>query len=440
VKAEPGEGPALLWAGAYFFCLLSSYYVIRPVRDALGVSGGVENLAWLYMGTLGGTLAANPVFSAVVSRWPRRVFIPVVYRFLILNLLVFYALLTGLPEAPRALAARVFFVWVSVFNLFAVSVFWGFMADMFRSDQGKRLFGFIGMGGTLGAVAGAALTTSLAEAIGPMNLLLVSAALLEAAVRCVRRLVRHFGVDAPGSPAGAPAAEAAPPPPGPPPPRDAAEGAPPGHGALSGIRLVARSPYLLAICLFLFFYTVSSTFLYFEQARIVGEAVKGSAERTAFFARIDLYVNLLTVVTQCFFTGRIIAAIGVGGALCVLPVLTMGGLAALGASPTAGVLVVLQTVRRAAEFAVIRPAREVLFTVVTREEKYASKNLIDTFVYRGGDLIGAWTDRLLALLSVGAPGRAGLFLPLAAAWVLVAVFLGRRQGAMARRAEMTAPV
>jgi AAA family ATP:ADP antiporter len=230
VAFERGEGAAVLWSCAYFFFLLSSYYVIRPLRDTMGVAGSDRTLTWLYMGTLVGTLIANPCFSLLVSRYPRRVFLPVVYHFLALCLATFWALLRFLPPDGAKAVAGVFFVWASVFNLFAVSVFWGFMADLWRSDQGKRLFGFIGVGGTIGAIAGAQLTKSLAEPLGPVNLVLGAALILEGAVFCMRRLVRIRGVDE-GASRG--------------------EGAPPGRGMLDGIRLVSTSPYLLGICLFL---------------------------------------------------------------------------------------------------------------------------------------------------------------------------------------------
>lgn len=416
VPFEVGEGKAVLWSCAYFFFLLSSYYVIRPLRDAMGVAGSDEKLTWLYMGTLLGTLIANPIFSALVSRYPRRVFLPVVYHFLALCLVLFWALLRFLPQEHAGSVATVFFVWASVFNLFAVSVFWGFMADLFRSDQGKRLFGFIGVGGTLGAIAGAALTASLAGTVGPVNLILGAAVILEGAVFCMRRLARIFRVDE--ASAAQPAAR---------------PGTPPGRGVLAGIRLVSTSPYLLGICLFLLLYSISSTFLYFEQARIVRATFTDAAARTAFFARIDLWVNLLTAATQIFLTGRILGRLGVTTGLAALPVVTAGALAAIAAAPNAVVLMLVQVIRRSTEFAVVRPSREVLYTVTSREEKYASKSLIDTFVYRGGDAIGAWVDQLLKFLGMGMAALAGVFLPIAAVWIALAAFLGRRQRALASR-------
>lgn len=408
LRIEKGEGRGVFWAGAYFFFLLGSYYVIRPLRDEMGIagSGGTNALSWLFVGTLAGTLAANPLFAALVSRYPRRVFLPVVYRVLSLNLVVFWALLTFLHDPARLAVARFFFVWASVFNMFAVSVFWGFMVDLFRADQGKRLFGMIGAGGTLGGIAGSAVTAALARVVGPVPLILVAAAFLEIAVLCVRQLSDVYRVDVA---------------------REGGEGAPPGRGFVEGVRMVVRSPYLGGICLFLLFFTVSSTFLYFEQARIVKAAFRSAGERTAYFARIDLYVNLLTALTQSSLTGRILSWLGVGPALSALAVVTAGGFGALALRSTTGVLLVVQVVRRAAEFAVVRPAREVLFTVVSREEKYTSKTFIDTFVYRGGDVVGAWADRLLVALGLGPAGLAMAFTPVAVAWIALSLRLGRRQ-------------
>ncbi|MDX9736180.1 MAG: MFS transporter [Thermoanaerobaculia bacterium] len=416
VDLREGEGPALGWASAYFFLLLASYYVIRPLRDEFGVRGSESALSWLFVGTLLGTAALNPLFSELVTRLTRKVFVPVVYRVLLGTLVLFWALLSFAPEGWRLPVAQAFFIWASVFNLFAVSVFWGFLADLFRPEQGKRLFGFIAVGGTLGAVAGAALTASLAGPLGPTNLILLAAVLLEGAVFCVRGLVRHFHVDD-STRAAAPGAEP--------------EGVPPGSGALSGLATVSRSTYLLAISLFLLFFTVSSTFLYFEQARIVKATFTDSAARTAWFARIDLWVNLLSAFTQLFLAGRVVRLLGVGGTLVALPVLTLAGFAALAVSPTAGILALVMVTRRAGNFALFRPAREVLFTVLPREEKYAAKSFVDTFVYRFGDVVGAFADKgLRALGAVGAT-LAGLFLPVAILWALLSAWLGRRQGKLA---------
>ncbi len=423
VDLREGEARSLLLSAGYFFFLLASYYVLRPLREEMGVRSGQESLTWLYMGTLTGMLVFNPVFGALVSRLTRRVFIPVVYRFLMANLLVFYLLLTSLDASGRLAVARVFFVWVSVFNLFAISVFWGFMADLHTPEEGKRLFGFVSVGGTLGAVAGAGLTALLVKAIGPYNLILVATVLLEIAVLCVKRLSRLHRVDEVAVPKGAAVvAPAAVPPPG-----GESEGVPPGRGMLHGMRLVATTPYLLGICVFLFLFTLSATFVYFEQARIVRAAFQDSAARTAFFARIDLTVNVLCVLLQLFVTGRLIRFLGVGGTLAALPLLSLGLFVALAASPTAATILLVQAVRRSTEYAVFRPAREVLFTVVTREEKYSSKAFIDTFVYRTGDAFGAWGDRLLKAFALPGATLAAALVPIAAVWSVVAVLLGREQ-------------
>lgn len=417
VEVRNGEGHALGWASAYFFLLLASYYVIRPLRDEMGVRGSENALSWLFVGTLIGTAGLNPLFGALVSRLTRKVFVPVVYRFLVATLVLFWALLSFAPQAWQLPVAQTFFVWASVFNLFAVSVFWGFLSDLFRPEQGRRLFGFVAVGGTLGAIAGAALTAGLAGLLGPTNLILLAALLLEGAVFCVRGLVRHFGVDDTSrNPDGA---------------GTEAEGVPPGSGVFSGLTIVSRSGYLLGISLFLLFFTVSSTFLYFEQARIVKAALADSAARTAFFARIDLWVNLLAAFTQVFLSGRIVRALGVGGTLVALPVLTAAGFLALAASPTTGILVLVMVSRRAGNFALFRPTREVLFTVLPREEKYAAKNFVDTFVYRFGDVAGAFADKGLRALGAMGGTLAGLFLPIAVAWALLAAWLGRHQARLA---------
>ncbi len=421
VRISPGEGPGFAWAAASFFFLLGGYYIIRPLREEMGASaGGGFALNWLFMGTLAGTFLMTPLFGALVSRVPRRVFVPIVYHALAASFVAFYVALTLLSGPQRVATARFFFVFVSTFNLLIVSVFWGFLADLYRSEQAKRLFGAIGLGGTLGGIAGGAITASLAKTLGPVPLLLVAAGLFEVAVLCMRRLAHIYRVDE--APRGA-----AP---------DAPSGAvPPGTGAFSGLRLFLDSRYLLMIAAFLLLFTVGSTFLYLAQARIVRASFPDAGSRTAFFAKADLAVNVLTALAQLFLTGRLLPALGLGPALAFLPVLTAGGFLALGASPTAGTLFVVQVARRAAEFALVKPAREVLFTVVSREEKYSAKSFIDTFVYRSGDALGALADRLVAFLGLGPAGFAWAFLPVAALWAWNAFSLGNRQKELSRERE-----
>ena len=407
---RPEEVRAVLWSFAYFFCLLTGYYILRPLRDEMGVAGGVRNLHWLFTATFVVMLAAVPVFGAAVARLPRRRFIPLVYHFFVANIAVFWLLLTlGVATAQ---VARVFFVWVSVFNLFAVSVFWSFMADLFRSDQGKRLFGFIAAGGSAGALAGPALTVWLAGAIGPVNLLLVAGLLLEAAVLCVRRLE-----------SAAPRAREAP---------STESSQRPGSQALggggwAGFVLLLRSPYLAGIALWVGLLSISATFLYFEQASIVAAASDDPAVRTRLFAAIDLAVGAATIAVQFLATGKLIARFGVGAALALLPLVFAAGFAAVAAAPILAVVIGFQALQRTANFALSNPAREVLFTVLAREEKYKAKNVIDILVVRGADASGGWLFEALRTLGMELRSISLAAIPLAAVCLALALALGRAQ-------------
>jgi AAA family ATP:ADP antiporter len=418
VRAE--EVRALGLACAYFFCLLAAWFIMRPIREEMGIAGGTKNLPWLYTGTLLTTLAVHPPFAALVARLPRGRFITFSNRFFLANILVFFVLFRTLPEAHSIWIGRVFFVWTSVFNLFVVSLFWAFMVDTFRTEQAKRLFGFIGVGGTVGGIAGASVTAIFAKSVGPLPLFLVSAALLELAVQCVRRLDREPSSTANSSQ--------------PRPPGEAED--PIGGRTFAGISHVLRSPYLLNICLYMLLFTVGSTMLYFQQAQIVeGAFPRDPGAQTSFFANVDLAVNILTLLTQMLLTGRLMKWLGVSVMLALLPALSVAGYLALGAGPVLGVFVVFQVLRRSGEYAVARPSREVLYTVLPREDKYKAKHFIDTFVYRSGDQLGAWSMASMAAAGIGLAGTAFVAAPLAALWLAVAVWLGRRQRAMAQPAN-----
>jgi AAA family ATP:ADP antiporter len=420
VDVRRDEVRAMLLSCAYFFCILSSYYIIRPLREEMGVAGGVRNIPWLFTGTMVAMLAVHPPFAALVARLPRRLFIPYANRFFIANLLVFFVVLRVLRPEHAVWAGRVFFVWTAVFNLFVVSVFWSFMTDVFSSEQGKRLFGFIGFGGTFGGIAGSLVTASLAGWLGPVNLLLVSALLLELSTRAVQALGRLSTQTGEVR-------------------RSADNEAVIGGSMLAGMANVLKSPYLLGICLYMILFTIGSTTLYLQQAAIADRSYPDPAVRTAFFARIDLAVNVLTLLTQVFFTGRIVRLLGVAVTLTLLPAVSIIGFAALGAAPTILVFVVFQVLRRAGEFAVARPTREVLYTVLSREDKYKAKNFIDTFVYRLGDQIGAWSTAGLKVMGISSAGEALVAVPLSALWLGVGLWLGRQQEARARR-ELQAAV
>ena len=428
LKVEPGEIESLLFSCAYFFFVLCGYYMIRPLRDAMGVAGGIKNLKWLYLGTLAGTLIGSVVFAAIAARYPRRRFIPYVYRFFIANLLIFFVLLKAVPESSQVNLGRAFFVWVAVFVMFVVSVFWSFMADMFTNAQGKRLFAFIAVGGTFGQICGSYVAGHFAPKLGAVNLVIASAVLLEVACWCVHRLntlARGGG----HRPSTAPAR------PG--------EDRPLGGGPLEGFGRVARSGYLLGICLFMFCYTITSTLLVVTKLDIGAQESIGRDAQVAFFATFDLWAGVATIVAQIFLTSRLIARFGIGLTMGVLPVVTLLGFAVLGVTfvrpewlPVVGVLIVFEALRRATNFAISRPAREVLYTVVSRQDKYKSKNLIDTFVYRFGDQVGVWAQAGLA--SLGTAAIAFGALPLAGGWLVVGLWLGRRQRELAARQAASA--
>jgi len=409
VNVRPNEVAALLWSCLYVFAVLSAYYVIRPIRDEMGVQGGVDNLQWLFTGTLLAMLAVNPPFSALVRRLPRKRFISITYRFFMLNLLVFVACFALATPGQHVWLGRAFFIWASVFNLFVVSVFWALMVDVFDSEQGKRLFGFIAAGASVGAIFGSSVIVGLAKNIEPTFLLFASIVFLEIAVISVAQLSRLSRAlhNVPGG-----------------------GETPIGGSVIAGFTHTLRSPYLLNGAAFILLYTVTSTFLYFQQAGIVASAFADRAARTQFFGQIDLLVNVLTLVVQVFLTSRILRMLGVAVTLALLPILSVVGFGALALAPTIGVLVALQVVRRVGNFAVARPTRELLFTVIAREDKYKAKTFIDTVIYRAGDQIGSWSYAFLVFLGLGIAGISLVAVPLSVAWVINSLWLGRKQDLM----------
>jgi ATP:ADP antiporter, AAA family len=403
---EPGEARPTLLAAAYFFFALASYFILRAVRDAAGVAAGTSQLPWLFTGTLITTLLMNPVYSTIVARLPVRRFIPIVYRVFIVALLAFAATIKYGPPSFEPYLGPTFWILTSIYSLFVTSVFWGFMADTFRTEQSKRLFGFISIGGTLGALAGSTLTAFIAERVGTPVLMVLSVVLLECAVQVVRRFPPSFRTETRT--------------------RDGANRSV-GGSSLAGITHVLKSPYLLGICLYMLMFTIGSTILYFQQAEIVGARYADRESRTAFLAQIDAVVQTLTVLAQLFITGRVIKWLGVGFTLAILPAISIIGFGALGMWATLGMFVVFQVMRRAGEYAFGRPAREVLFTVVPPEDKYKAKNLIDTFVYRGGDQIGAWSYNGLGAIGFSMSAIALMAAPMSMVWLFIGLWLGRQQ-------------
>lgn len=414
-----GEGLPALQAGSMFFCLMTAYFILRPLRDEMGIAGGVDNLPYLYLFTLGTMLAATPLFGWLSRGRRREEFLPPFYRFFGLNLLAFFLLMLAWPAADLWLG-RVFYVWVSVFNLFTLSVFWGFLADGLGFRRSRRLFGLVAIGGTAGAVLGAGMTDLLVGVIGRLPLLLVSVVFLELSVRLIGPLSRRFRSLTPPVAGEASRDD--------PSPVQAQTAAVSGReSAMAGITLVLRSPYLLAICLFLFLYSLSSTFFYLAQAGIVAQAGVDRAARAQLLARIEVWVQSVTLGTQLLITGRALRRFGSGRVLALLPAVTAAGFVMLGLHPVLTVLVAVQILRRVTNYALVKPARESLFTRLHPAAQYRAKSFIDTFVYRGGDALGAGAYSLLAAIGLSLSGIAFAAVPLSLAWVVVAFRLGRRQ-------------
>ncbi len=399
-EVAPHERRELVGAASGFFCLMCAYAMLRPLREEMAIAGGVDNMQWLFTATFAVMLLVVPVYSWAVARAPRRVFVPWTYRILGLCLLGFFVVLSTFAGADLTWGARVFFVFMSVFNLLVISVFWELMADHYTREQGGRLFGMIAAGGSLGAVVGPALTSELVVTTGPGPLLLVAAGLLEAVVWCLRGILRagnhHRTVEQPV-----------------------------GGSALAAVGLVLRSPMLLGISGYLFLHTFTSTFLYFEQAHLVEQMLAEPNARTQFFARIDVAVNAIALAVQVFAFGRLIRWVGVTGGLVLVPVLSLVGLACLGTWPTLAVLAAVQISRRAMNYAVAKPAREVMFTLVTREEAYKAKSLIDTAIYRGGDAISGWAFAGLRSLQLSLGAVAWVAVPVCGLWIWLAARLGK---------------
>src|ERR1700682_1009222 len=413
VDVRPNEVRAMSLAFVFNFVVLAGYYILRPIREEIGASSGVENLPWMYTATLVGMLIANTLFAAIVLRMSRRKFLPLAYRFAIANLFIFFLLMRAVPSEWQWLLARSFFVWVSVFNLFATTLFWAFMTDLFTAEQGKRLFGFIAIGGSLGAILGPLVPTFLVDRFSTGVFCLMSAAMFELAAQCVRFFPAEFREQHQGA---------------------AAEN-PIGGNIWDSVTHIWRSPYLFALVLFIFIYTLTNTWAYFQQADLTQHQITDKAARTAFFGKLDFSVNTLTVLIQLCLTSRLLKWFGVGFTLVLMPALSGLGFVAIGYAPILIVLAVFQVVRRATGFALLRPAREILFTVLRREDKYKAKSFIDTFGYRAGDQVGAWSYRGVHDLGLGRSALSFIAVPLIAVWCAISLWLARKQVSLAHERE-----
>jgi AAA family ATP:ADP antiporter len=406
--------PALA-AGLFFFCVLTALMVVRPAREALGMQRGIEAIRWLFMGTVLVTLLVNPVFGWLVSRFRRLVFVNATYLFFAFGLVAFYLLLVLAPESAGRTSGQVFYVWFSVFNLFAVMLFWALMADRFTLEQAKRLFGAIAVGGTLGAIFGPWLASQLAKPLGTPALLLVAAGFLVLALGAAAWLARLRPEEG----------------------HAPAEDSVIGGSAWEGLQAVVRSPYLLAICGYVLILAVMATFLYFTRLQMVAALGTDIDMRTTMFARIDMITQVATLLLQALVTGHLMKRLGVPVTLALLPVTAMLGFIGLAIVGSIAALIAFEATFRAVQRGIMRPSRETLFTVVPRTDRYKSKAFIDTFVYRVGDVAGAQTEGLLKQLGMGLVALGSVAVPLAAAWMALGVWLGYAQRRRAHGTEQT---
>ncbi len=412
INARPDEGRAALAAFALFFCLFCGYFMLRPIRESMGIQGGVENLQWLFTATFVAMLVAVPLFGWLNSRVPRLHYIDWVYGFFGGNLLLFAAAFAAAEQGIWL--ARVFYVWISVYNLFVISVAWSLMADVFDGAQAKRLFAFIAAGASVGGLAGPAASALLVGAIGASGLSILAAALLGVAILLKHRLMSWRAEHGAGRP-GAAHAES---------PRKPVAGNP-----FSGLTRVLQSRYLLGICAFVVLLATVSTFLYFEQARLVAERFPGREEQVRVFGIIDFVVQAGALIAQLFITGRLAQRLGVKTLLALVPALVCLGFIGLALAPTFAMLAGLMIVRRIGEYAFVRPGREMLFAPLDAETKYKAKNFIDTVVYRGGDAFSGWVKSLLDLLGHGVLLIALVGAACAALWGAVGWYLGGKADA-----------
>lgn len=405
LNLKPDEAGAVAAGFAMFFLLFSGYFMLRPVRETMGIAGGVENLQWLFTGTFLATVAAMPLFGWIASRVARRRILYWVFGFFASNLVMFG--LAFLAQPQDIWIARIFYIWLSVFNLIAISVGWSVLIDVFAIGQAKRLFALISAGASLGGLAGPALAIILVEPLGHAALLFLSAALLVGSAFCAAGVQRwrdaHPQVDD----------------------QTMQRARPLGGNPFAGAIQVFRSPYLLGIALFVVLLASVSTFLYFEQARLVEQTFPDSAHRTQVFGIIDLVVQALALFAQLFITGHVARRLGIGVLLVAVPLIVVVGFLWLAFAPVFAVLAIVMVARRAGEYALVRPGREMLYTAVGPEAKYKAKNFNDTVVYRGADAVSGWVKTGIDQIAQQ-PGLAMLIgTMIALAWAGNGVWLAR---------------
>ena len=409
LDVHPCDARPLVWSSTQFALLMAALYTVRPLRDELGIQSGVESMQWLFSGTFAAMLLLVPLYGWVVSRWPRRVVVPWIFVALGVSLLAARTVAAGLDANARAVFAAGLFVWISAFNLLAVSVFWSLAVDVFSPSSSRRSFGLISAGGTAGALVGPLIAAAVVRWGTPDDLMVASALLLFGVAVTARGLDRTDAKPAPS------------------------EGL--GGGVVQGFRLMLSEPRLRTLCGYLLCMTWVSTVLYFVQARVIAAADLESATRTTTFAMLDLVVNGSAIAIQLLLTGRVLERFGLAVVLVTLPVVSGVALVGVSLAPSLWVVLVAQAVRRSTNFALARPAREVLYTSVGRLERFKGKNVVDTVVYRGGDMLAGWAFSLLEFAGVGLGAIAWLATPAVGLWAWLGVRLGR--GIEAPRTEET---
>ena len=415
--------PATL-AAFFFFCIMSGYYILQPMRDEIGLLVGKDMIPKLFLITPIVMLVANPIYSYFVNRISRIRFMKLIYRFFAINVLIFIGIMkyleatgqmnaTGaadLVKGPAFYVAVCFYLWVSVFNLFAMAVFWALMADLYSGSAGKKVFGFVGAGGTLGQFIISGLAAKMVVFTGPTNLLFVTVVFLELGVQAMLRLTRGY-VEPERQP-------------------DQKK-----DSVFDSVGDIVRSKYLLGICLYLLFYTFTSTFIYFQKTSIVSDALSDRAARYAFFSQVNFAVSGLTLFIQLFLTGRLLPLVGLGIGLAFVPTVTMGGFILLAYVPTLTSIAIVDIFRKTANYAVSRPSRELLYTAVSRREKYLAKGFIDTFVYRGGDAIASITYDAIKAAGAATTVLSVVAIPISVLYFILSLALGKAHGVKMKALE-----
>jgi ATP:ADP antiporter, AAA family len=455
---DKSELRVVLLSASYFFLLLTAYYILRPIREAMGIARSAEDLPSLFIITMTITLLLAPLIGALVSKYKPHQFIPIAYRFIAANLILFFIALNWFGDDHSFYIGMSFYIWLTVINLLLISLFWGFMADGISFAESKRLFPSIAIGGTVGAILGGSIANQFVSLLGHAYLLLVAIVFLEVAVRLVKLIQHEFehlrrsnhglvsndsqqtdpsiNSSSKKSPSLKQDRQAQPNY-----NNDNDDTLPQPNQAtgfklwISGVRYVAASPYLLAIAGYIFFYGLTSTFIYFQQGELVASASQSSARRTQIFANIDILTNSLTLLLQLFISKQILQRFGIGMILIGLPIFTLLGFIALGIYPTLTVLVLFQAFRRALNYGLFKPAREILFTLIPSEQKYKAKSFLDTFVYRGGDAVGAVSQKVLIAFQIGVASIALLVVPIAIIWSALAIYLGYEANRKSQQSE-----